>query len=323
MRKLHLIWIGLLLCGLLNGIARAETFTLTDGRIVSGELIAGSADVTGVQIKVEEGKYERVSWGSFSQEKLKEFSQDQKNKKLAEFSAPFVEITEEDRIQKTAVDIKPVPRLERPASQSLVGALFSSSVGIFLILAMYAANIYAGYEVAVFRARPKALVCGVAAVLPIIGPIIFLSIPTRLAKPEDEGFIVESAEAAPSYSVPNPEAAQAPAEASTGGLHLAHAEAAPGGAALPPTQTFQRGAFTFNRRFIETKFSGFFGVVRRAGEKDMVLLVKAARGTYVAQRITRISTNDIHLEVHKGPASEEVMVPFSEIQEIQLKHKDA
>jgi hypothetical protein len=321
-RKLNFICIGLLLCGLLSGILRAETFTLTDGQIVTGELIPGSADESGVQVKVEEGRYQRVPWTSFSQETLKQFSQDQKNRKLAEFSEAYVEITDEDRIQKTAVDIKPVPRLERPAPQSLFAAMFSSSVGLFLLLATYAANIFAAYEIALFRARPKALVCGVAAVLPVIGPIIFLSMPTRVSRPEEEGFIVENAEAAPSYSVPNPEG-QATEAAATGGLHLAHAEAAAGGTNLPPTQTFQRGAFTFNRRFIETKFSGFFGAVKRAGDKDLVLLIKAARGTYIAQRVTRITTNDMHLEVHRGNASEEVMVPFSEIQEIQLKHKDA
>ena len=45
---------------------------------------------------------------------------------------------------------------------------------------IYGANIYAGFEIAVFRARPKALVMGVAAVLPIVGPIIFLSLPTQI-----------------------------------------------------------------------------------------------------------------------------------------------
>lgn len=324
MRKLPFICIGLLLCGLLVGIARAETFTLNDGQTISGELIPGSADEAGVQVKVEDGKYERVPWANFSQPKLKEFAQDQKNRKLAQFAEPFVEVTEEDRIQKTAVDIKPVPRLERPVPQSIFGALFSSGVGVFLLFVFYAANIYAAYEIAVFRLQPKVLVCGVAAVFPLFGPIIFLAMPTKITKPEDEGFIVETAEAAPNYSVPNPAAEQAAAaEAAKGGVHLAHSETPAAGAALPPTQTFQRGAFTFNRRFLETKFSGFFLAVKRAADRDMVLLVKAARGTYVAQRITRITGNDMHLEVHKGPASEEVLVPFSEIQEIQLKHKDA
>jgi hypothetical protein len=39
----------------------------------------------------------------------------------------------------------------------------------------------------------------------------------------------------------------------------------------PQTEVFQRGQFTFNRRFFETKFSGFFGMMRREADKDMVL----------------------------------------------------
>jgi hypothetical protein len=92
---------------------------------------------------------------------------------------------------------------------------------------------------------------------------------------------------------------------------------------LPQTTTFQRGQFTFNRRFFETKFSGFFGVVRRDADKDMVLVIKAARGEYVGQRISRIAANDLHLQVQRGPASEEVMIPFQEMQQIQLRHKDS
>src|SRR5437773_1163142 len=111
-----------------------------------------------------------------------------------------------------------------------------------------------------------------------------------------------------------------PAETST--LKLAHTEPEQAATTLPATPTFQRGQFTFNRRFFETKFPGFFGVVRREADKDMVLAIKASRGKFVGNRITRIAANDLHLEIHKGHASEEVMIPFSEIQEIELKHKD-
>ena len=79
----------------------------------------------------------------------------------------------------------------------------------------------------------------------------------------------------------------------------------------------------FNRRFFETKFSGFFSVVRRPAEKDLVLVIKAGRTSLVAQRITRIASNEAHFEVVQGGARQEVMVPFADIQEIQLKHKDA
>lgn len=322
MRKLHLICIGLLLCGLLTGVARAETFTLSEGKTVTGELIPGSANDAGIQIRVEEGKYERVPWGDFSQEDLKKFAQEPK---LAPLVAPFIEVSQEERVKKTEVKINQPQRLARPADQSLIGAMFSSSIGLFLLFAMYAANIYAAYEIAVFRAQPKVMVCGLAAILPVIGPVIFLCLPTRIEKISDEDALAAetvAAAQAQSFSVPG-QAASADPRAQTGGLHVAHGENAQGNPALPPTQTFQRGAFTFNRRFFETKFPGFFGVVRRDAEKDMVLVVKAARGTYAAQRITRISANELHLDVHKGHASEEVMVPFSEIQELQLKHKDA
>jgi len=127
----------------------------------------------------------------------------------------------------------------------------------------------------------------------------------------------------PLASAPKPEGGS-PEEQAAGGLHIAHAEAHAAPAAdLPQTQVFQRGAFTFNRRFFETKFPGFFGVVRREAEKDLLLVIKAARGEYTGTRITRIAGNDLHLEIHKGAASEEVLIPFTEIKEVQLKHKDA
>ncbi|HYG22324.1 MAG TPA: hypothetical protein VEH04_06025 [Verrucomicrobiae bacterium] len=320
MRKLNFICIGLLLCGLLIGIARADTFQLADGQTVTGEVV--SFNESGLVVRLPDDTYsDRIGWTRFSQADLKRLSE---NSKITPFVEPFIEISEEERLQRTAIDIKPVPRLERPPEQSLFGALFSSSVGVLLVLVVYGANIYAAYEIAVFRARPKVLVCGVAAVAPIIGPIIFLSMPTRMSSPEEEGVLTEAAAgAAPVFSMPpNPEAEAAAAAEARSGLHLAHHESG-AAAGLPPTQTFQRGAFTFNRRFFETKFPNFFGVVKREADKDMVLGIKAARGNYVARRITRITGNDIHLEIQKGHATEEVMVPFSEIQEIQLKHKDA
>ena len=109
------------------------------------------------------------------------------------------------------------------------------------------------------------------------------------------------------------------------GLKLAKSETtvAQGKAALPETITYQRGQFTFNRRFFETKFPGFFGVVRRDAERDMLLVIKTTRGEYAGQRISRIAANDLHLEIQRGSASEEVLIPFQEIQQIRHKHKDA
>ncbi|HOX56268.1 MAG TPA: hypothetical protein PLC99_05200 [Verrucomicrobiota bacterium] len=328
-RRLCLI-VAVLAGGWLVSQAYAETFKLANGETLTGEALVSSASDAGVQIKVGDGKYERIPWANFSQEDLKKFAKIQKLQPLVE---PFIEVTQEEKIKKTEVNIKQPPRLELPASGSLLGALFSSGPGLLIMLLLYAANIYAGYEIAIFRARPPALVCGVSAVLPFAGPIIFLCMPTLIA-PAAETWepAPEAAPAAGGAEAVNPMAAEGaqhptglrlagsgPSEAAAAG-HIEGAEAKP---SVPETITYQRGQYTFNRRFIETKFPGFFGVIRRDSDRDMVLIIKSARGEHIGQRISRIAANDLHLVVQRGHASEEVMIPFVEIKEIVVKHKDA
>jgi hypothetical protein len=308
-----------------------EEFRLTTGETLTGELLPSSANDAGVQVKVGEGEYKRIPWASFSQEDLRKFAQ---NKKMETFVEPFIEVTQEEKLKKTEIpNFKQPERLERVAKGSVIGAFFGSGLGLLILLLLYAANLYAAYEIAIFRAQPMPLVCGISAILPLAGPIIFLSMPTRMqpAEPtwDTSGGVPPpaGASAAPSHPVPtaqsevvNPMQGDIPA-AETSTLKLAHEE--PPKPAIPTTTTFQRGQFTFNRRFIETKFPGFFGVVRRDAEKDLMLLFKTSRGKFAGRRITRIAANDLHLEIQKDQATEEVMIPFIEIQEIQLKHKDA
>ena len=299
-------------------IARSDTFQLTDGQTLTGDIV--SFNENGLTVRMPDGKYsDRTPWTKFSQDDLKKLGQ---NPKITPLVEPYIEISQAERIKKTEVEIKPVNRLERPPPQSLLGAMVSSSVGLFTLFLLYSANIYAAYEVSIFRAQPRALVCGLAAV-PLIGilsPIIFLCMPTRMDRNQPPEVPPEvTAAAAQVFSVPG----SAPAEEPAGNLRISHAAAGHAGGAVPAAQVFQRGAFTFNRRFFETKFAGFFGVIRRDAEKDMVLLVKTGKAEWVGQRITRIAANDLHLSVQKGAATEEVRVPFTDIQEVQLKHKDA
>lgn len=313
----------------LAGVRGAENFKLVGGETLVGELLVASANDAGVQVKVGEGEYKKVPWANFSQEDLKNFA---KIQKLQAFVEPFIEITQEEKIKKTEVAIKQPPRLDHPPSRSIIGAFFSSGLGAFLFLVLYAANIYAGYEVSIFRGHQTALVCGVSAVLPIAGPIIFLAMPTKVPAPT-ETWQPEAA-AAPAPEAVNPmqgSGGEQPAGLRIAGSHpvaaqeggdAQQASGAPP-ASVPAATTFKRGQFTFNRRFIETKFAGFFGMVRRDAERDMVLQIKSARGEYIATRISRIAANDMHVQVQRGHASEEVMLPFQDIQEITLKHKDA
>lgn len=321
-RKLLWIIFGLWLCGF-PAAASADTYPLTDGTSITGDVISFNDD--GVIFHTADDKYtDRISWTKFSQDALKALAKDpalnKRNPPIKDFAEPFIETPPPARPQ-VHISVHSVSRLELPPKQSVIGALFSSGLGIILLLLIYAANIYAGYEIAIFRARPIALVAGIAAILPIIGPIIFLSMPTVVPEGATEQDM-QMQTGAPPEAV----AAQAgPATETTvtaEALHVAP-DAVTTPAALPETQVFQRGQFTFNRRFFETKFSSFFGVMRHGSDKEMVLVVKTPRATHVVQRISRIAANDAHFEVALGAGRQEVMVPFGEIQEIQLKHKDA
>jgi len=307
--------------------AGAESYKLTNGETVNGEVLPTSANDQGVQVKIGEGQYQRVPWGNFSQEDLRNFG---KNERMQSFVEPFIEITQAERAKKTEVTLKQPPRLERPARQSLFGAFFSSGLGVFLMLLLYSANIYAGYEVAIFRAQQPIMVCGLSAI-PLLGlaaPIVFLALPTNVSKTAEQT-VQEQVQAAPQGAAAAPRDETNPMLATgaehPAGLRLAKSETAhvQSKPTLPETITYQRGQFTFNRRFFETKFPGFFGVVRRETDRDMMLLIKTTRGEYAGQRISRIAANDLHLEVQRGSANEEVLIPFTEIQQIWHKHKDA
>lgn len=316
MRKTLSFFMGLFFGGLMALSVHAETYQLSDGTSLTGSII--SFNENGPVLRLEDGKYsDRVAWSKFSQDNLKKFQADPKIAALVE---PFIEVSQEEAAKKTEPPPrKDPPRLERPAKQALLVAMLSSSLGLMVGLLLYAANIYAGYEVAIYRAQQPALVCGVAAIAPVIGPIIFLCISTKPGEPEQVAQEVVAAQAqrfAVTESEPTPE------EQHARGLHLAQAAHAESGG-IPAPQVFPRGQFMFNRRFFETKFPGFFSVVRRAEDRDMVLLFKTARGQYVGRRIARITAAELHLQVQQGAASQEVMIPFAEIQEVQFKHKDA
>ncbi|MCX8108864.1 MAG: hypothetical protein N3G20_08675, partial [Verrucomicrobiae bacterium] len=80
--------------------------------------------------------------------------------------------------------------------------------------------------------------------------------------------------------------------------------------------------YTFNRRFIETQFSGFFRVVPSEAEKDLVLVVRTPKKEYVGKRITRISSSEFFLQLYEA-GGKEVNIGFDEVAQIIVRHKDA
>lgn len=298
-----------------SSIARAASFALSDGTQVTGDPI--SFNVQGVVVKLPDGSFApRVGWTNFTQEALKELAKEPKAKPFVE---PYLDLDETETEKKPSVVIKPKPhdRLPRPDPKAGAGAVFSSGISVVLFLLLYAGNLCAAFEIAIFRNYHPGLVCGIAAVAPILGPVIFLCLPTRLQKSHDE----LAAESMAHYA---PEEVQL-AYTHPGGHGGAEGEAAAANAApaQPKVTVYQRGQTTFNRRFFETKFSGFLRVVPGDAEKDKVIYIRSSRGEHVGSRLTRIQPNELFLQVQKGDATADVIIPFNEIFEIQIRPKEA
>ncbi len=314
---MYLLLVVALLAGLSLGVLQAGDFKFANGNVIRGEL--ASADEDGLVVKLDVGGFsKREAWINFSQETLKELGKDPK---VAPFVEPFIELEPEEikaREKQKEIVVKEVPnRLERPAGKISFATALLTPIGLALLAALFLANLYAGYEIALFRRQPVVLVCAVSAIAPLIGPIIFLSLPAPAVHRSEE-----SAAAAPVSASPPGGAKTSTSSMPAGhGSSLSLASAAKGGGSgqtLP--QIFTRGETTFNRRFFETKFPGFFRVVPGEAERDLVLDIKVVRGEYVAKRISRISSNEMHVQVLNGG---EVMVLFAEMTSVTLRHKDA
>jgi hypothetical protein len=299
--------------------ARAQqSYPLLTGEVLSGEPVHFNAQ--GVVIKRPDGSFApRMGWTNFTEAGLKELGKDARAKPFVDQLLEAEEEEQAERRAETAITVKPVPRLERANLKAGFGALFTSPLSIVLLIIFWGANIYAGFEIALFRNYPWPLVCGIAAVVPIIGPVLFLCLPTYV--PGVQGEEAVEGEYAGQGEVPVAEAAAAvvPAEGAP-----AHGAAAPPTApAGPPHTIFKRGQTTFNRRFFETKLANFLRVTPTEADKDLVLFIKSSRGEHTGTRIARVTPNDLQLHVVKAGASQDVTIPFTEISEVHVKHKDA
>jgi len=72
------------------------------------------------------------------------------------------------------------PERRPPASGMSMEVVFNPA-GIFLALLVMGLSGYAGYEIARFKNRPVKLVCVLSAVLPVLGPVVFLAMPPQQA----------------------------------------------------------------------------------------------------------------------------------------------
>ncbi len=311
---------ALLSFALLLLVARAAEYHLITGDVYKGELSA--ADKDGLVVRLESGDFSpRIDWAKLSDDTLKELADNPRAKKFVE---PFLEPPSETIAiqQAKEIPVRQPTRLDLPEMKKGAITALTTPNGLILLIVLFFANLYGAFEVARFKWRPVALVCGLSAVLPVLGPIIFLVLPRNTPEVE-EGATRESASQT-SLGVPGPGASTSTSGTASGGaaaaLGISKSATASGQPADGVPRTFKRGESTFNRRFFETQFPTFFRVVTTEADKDLVIEVSAGKKSVIAARISRISANEINF---KNANNQEIAVTFAEITEVKLRHKDA
>jgi hypothetical protein len=309
---------SLLIVLLLNAASLcAAEFRLLNGDVFKGE--AASINDDGLVVRLEVGGFSpRIGWGKLTQETLKEIAE---NPQAKEFVEPYIEIPLEvrqaEKQRQREIKVVEPPRVPLAEGKTSFFAAMANPLGYLILGALYLANLYAGFEIARFRSRPMALGVGLAAIAPVIGPLILLAMPSG----EHVASQAELAETAPvATEAVNPMAQPLPSGMQASSLGLA-AHGKPGGPSSSAyNQVYDRSNTTFDRRFFETKFTGFFRVVPGDAEKDLVLVIKTAKGEIVATRVTRVSGSDIHFQSQRGT---EVSASYGEITQVSTRNKAA
>lgn len=292
------VWLGLS-----AGVFAAETLTLANGASVSGDIV--KFDDYGAMVLTPDDTTATYAWPKFSQDTLKQLAT---NPKIRPYVSPFINPTP---AAKPKILVNPPQRLAMPAHPSLLGGMVHSSLGWFILLLIYAANLYAAFEVAVLRGKPIGMVMGLSAVLPIAGPVIFLSQPIQTAAPVEEP-PAEAAPGEPAPAAPDPGAPQEEIQIVAASWHPSQEEA------KPQPQVFARGKFTLNKRFIETRFAGFIGEPK-GDAKNFTMQIKTLKDTIAVECIKQVGATEVILETPNG----QVTVPFGDIMEFKLIPKPA
>lgn len=332
MRRLAILFCWVTVIGMIAGTARAGTYTLTDGKEYVGEPITIKDD--GIKLKTGPDSYTpRITWDKLTQDALKTLLSEAKSPNERAIIEPLIEEPAPPKAAPKEIKVKPVQMPPRPTENIGLLAIFSSPLGLLIFMILYAATIFAGYEVAIYRDQPIGLVCGFAAV-PFVGvasPIAFFFIKPRAPSLPEMDYPGTPAPVASESTAPTTTELAAPLAPVETPKGKTSSVATPGRSSklidptaprLPEPIVFRRGDFSFNRRFFETKLANFQKLVPSPAEKDLVVWIKAVRGEYTGRRITQINAADLHLQVFKADATADEMIPFVEILEVQIRHKD-
>ncbi len=299
----------------------------------------------GVIFRTDGKTSERIPYSQFTNEALKEFVKNPK-------ARTFVEILLEPEPGEEGEDVAPVAqesleppkwqpvpdKPELPAQAGLIGGMFKSGPGWVIMLAVYGANIWAGFQIGMYRRKSKWLVPGVSAAVPIVGPIVFLcmkpdqkdketvlpkdgekekekkSAAQAVARPAAKGKAVVTARAAGGAPV-----SAAAAHGAAGAAAQPAPIAAPKAKALEPI-AYVRGEVNFNKRFLETKFAPFFKLIPDEPYRSAWLWFNTGQGEFWVKRIIKVTQTDVTLQCpqENGGVLDET-VQIAAIQEIHLR----
>ena len=307
----------------MSASAFADEYKLTDGTTIWGTV--SDANESGVVFRLDSGGFsDRISWGKFSDPTLEILASDPQ---MREYAEPFIPIPPEARPKPKPVVVREdYPKVELPAGRTTIFSSLTTPIGLAILGLLYLANLLAGYEVALYRNRPVSVVCGLSAVLPLVGPLAFLASPSLEPPAEAYEEEIEAEEPEPGPAVPAPGSPSGATSRKVGtpprASSLRMATSTKGDAkGAKEKKVYDRSEHTFNRRFIETQFSGFFRVVPTDAEKDMVLVIRTPKQEYIARRISRISATEMYVQLIQA-GSKEVRVVLGEIAQIIVRHKD-
>ena len=278
---------------------------LIDGTSLSGEII--TADKDAFVLRLDGGGYSpRTDWGRLTDESLLLLS---KHPKAGRFVEPYVTAPTAEEVKKERKPFKVADpqRVTNPqVSKGVLAALLTPG-GMFFLGLMYAANIFFGYEVARYRWRSPALVCGLSAVLPVVGPLIYLAMP-KWTPPEEVNATAEAMAATTLLVADSGPSLVQQMGLRTGGGGIQ------GNTDLP--RTFGKGEFTFNRRFFETQFGMFLPSAQASEAEGLVMEFAMASGTFLANKINRMNASEVIVQRVDG---EEAPMEYGSIQSVTLR----
>jgi hypothetical protein len=291
-------------------LSAADSYELLDGQVITAPPVSFTKD--GVAFREASGDQgPRLGFTNFTQQALQELSKNPKGKRHVE---PFLEAPIDSSSVKgrPPYELQEYVKLSRPDPQGGLSKLAGSGLGLVMLLFLIAANLYSAFEIGIFRNYSPFMVLGISLVLPVITQIVFLCLPTHVPKSREE--VVDATGAhVPGFAAPGSNQAANQAAASAAGGH--------GPAEAPTLPKYKRGEFTFNKRFFETKMSGFFGVRPSDVEKGLVFSVKTNKALLPCNRVIRVTPAEVCLQVLRTNTIEELNVAFADIVEIEIKNR--